>query len=257
MNMNSIFIDVALLILSYMTGWFFIAQLLKRNDVADIAWGLGYVLISMYLFFRGSNSIHFYVISFLIVVWGIRLSYHIFQRNRAKEEDYRYKKWRIQWGRWFYLRSYIQVFIIQGFFMYMISLPLMFSHEYDSKSLSYLGFAGMLIWITGFIFESVGDYQLRLFLSKPKNNGKIMKYGLWRYTRHPNYFGEVAQWWGIFLVLTDVAFNWIALLSPLTITYLLLFVSGIPMLEAKYKGNKEFMEYQRVTNAFFPWFPKK
>jgi steroid 5-alpha reductase family enzyme len=121
----------------------------------------------------------------------------------------------------------------------------------------FLDIIGLIIWLLGFVFESVGDHQLSKFKRKEENKGKIMTQGLWKYTRHPNYFGEVVMWWGIFLMALSVKNGWTAVVSPLLITFLLLKVSGITMLERKYAGNEEFQEYAKRTNAFFPWFPKK
>ncbi|GIW69438.1 MAG: hypothetical protein KatS3mg101_0185 [Patescibacteria group bacterium] len=125
------------------------------------------------------------------------------------------------------------------------------------QKLSFLNYIGLVVWIVGFFFESVGDLQLSKFLKDPKNAEKIMRDGLWKYTRHPNYFGEVAQWWGIFLAAYGAPMWLLAVISPVTITWIILKISGIPLLEKKYENNEEFQEYKKVTNAFFPWFPKK
>ena len=116
---------------------------------------------------------------------------------------------------------------------------------------------GILVWLIGFLFESVGDSQLNKFIKDPANNGKIMTTGLWKYSRHPNYFGEVTQWWGIWLIAISSTYNWVSLLGPLTITLLILKVSGIPLLEKKMSEQKDFLEYSRKTSIFIPWFPKK
>lgn len=128
---------------------------------------------------------------------------------------------------------------------------------YRGGTLGIVDVLGLLMWGVGFFFEAVGDYQLRVFKNDPKNKGKIMTTGLWQYTRHPNYFGEVTMWWGIFLIATHVPFAWVSLVSPVVITILILGVSGIPMLEKKYEGNAQFEAYKRRTSAFFPLPPRR
>jgi steroid 5-alpha reductase family enzyme len=141
--------------------------------------------------------------------------------------------------------------------MFSISLSASVAASAPNTNLNAVSYLGILVWIIGFVFESVGDLQLSKFIALPENKGKIMTKGLWKYTRHPNYFGEVTQWWGIFLIVFTAPLGLLAIVSPLTITFLILKVSGIPMLEKKYKDNPEFEMYKRVTNTFFPWFPRK
>ncbi len=256
--MNNILLFVLGAIFIYMTFWFFLSLVFKRNDIADIAWGLGFILIAWSLVLKKETVINpaFLIIVILTTLWGLRLAAHIYSRNKNKKEDYRYKEWRDQWGKWFYVRSYFQVFMLQGFFMFLISFSVA-AVSASYQKLSFLNYFGLIVWVVGFFFESVGDFQLAKFLKEPKNAGKIMRSGLWKYTRHPNYFGEVAQWWGIYFVAFGAPMWVLAIISPLTITYLILKVSGIPMLEKKYENNLEFQEYKKVTNAFFPWVPKR
>ncbi|MGB6867261.1 MAG: DUF1295 domain-containing protein, partial [Candidatus Aminicenantaceae bacterium] len=177
--------------------------------------------------------------------------------NRGKGEDFRYAKWRHDWGRWFMLRSYFQIFMLQGAFLFIIALPIMLVNFSGREDLTAIDFLGIGVWCIGFFFEAVSDYQLRQFKKRPENKGKIITTGLWKYTRHPNYFGEVVLWWGIFLLALSVKNGWIVILSPLLLSFLILRVSGVTMLEKKYAGNAEFEAYAKRTNAFFPWFPKK
>ncbi len=244
------------IILALASLWFIISLILKRNDVADINWGLGFIVLGIFLWQTGADSQRFLLILTLISLWGLRLALHIGLRHRGKPEDERYKKWREEWGSTFYIRSFLQVYLLQGFFQLIIALPLFVSATYPTDAISIIGFFGIALWAVGFFFEVVGDYQLSRFKSDSSNKGKIMTTGLWRYTRHPNYFGEVAMWWGIFLIVYSSPFGFVAILSPLTITYLLFYVSGIPMLEKKYEGREDFESYKERTNAFFPWWPK-
>jgi steroid 5-alpha reductase family enzyme len=123
--------------------------------------------------------------------------------------------------------------------------------------LTWLDAAGALLWVIGFLFEAVGDYQLARFKANPENKGKIMQSGLWKYTRHPNYFGESVMWWGIWIIALNVDYGWTAVVSPVVITLLLLKVSGVSLLEKHYSDNPKYRDYARRTNAFIPWFPGK
>jgi steroid 5-alpha reductase family enzyme len=192
----------------------------------------------------------------LIAIWGIRLALHIGLRSKGKPEDFRYKKWREEWGKYFLLRSYLQVYLLQGFFMWIISIPIIVVSVATDQAISPFILAGTIIWLIGFAFEAIGDYQLMVFIKHKKNKSDIMQTGLWKYTRHPNYFGEVLLWWGMFIIVMPLQYGIWAIISPITISYLLLYVSGIPMLEAKYKNNEAFQAYKKRTSAFFPMLPK-
>jgi len=240
-----------------MSSWFVLSLVKRRNDVADVAWGLGFVLLTWASFILGSaQGTRGMLVGFLVSIWGIRLAWHIHARNKGKVEDYRYAKWREEWGKWFYLRSYAQVYLLQGVLLFLIVFPVLLINKSAGASLNYLDFIGVLVWIVGFIFESVGDAQLARFIKDPNNKGKLMQSGLWRYTRHPNYFGEVTQWWGIWLVALSVPSGLFGIIGPLAITFLILKVSGIPMLEKKMEENPRFAEYKKRTSIFFPLPPK-
>lgn len=250
--MNPI-LPVITLLFSYMTLWFFVSVIVKKNDVADIAWGLGFILVAWTSYYLSTPSQLAFYVNVLVTLWGVRLATHIYLRNRGKAEDPRYYAWRLSWGNWFYLRSFFQVFILQGILLLLVSIPVIYVNLI-ARSPTPLTVLGFIIWVTGFIFESVGDYQLTLFKNNPLNKGKVMQSGLWNYTRHPNYFGEVSQWWGIYFMIFPSP--WYTIIGPLTITYLILGLSGVPMLEKRYEGNKEYNAYKKRVNSFFPWFPR-
>jgi steroid 5-alpha reductase family enzyme len=256
--MLSYFAASAIAVFAYMTGVFLIALLLRDNSVVDIAWGLGFILVALKTFFLqpGFEARHV-LITGLVVVWGLRLATHVFVRNRGRGEDFRYAKWRRDWGRWVVPRSFFQIFMVQGVIMLIIATPIVLVNRSGEKGFTALDGLGAFLWLTGFLFEAVGDQQLKRFKRRQDSKGKIMSSGLWRYTRHPNYFGEAALWWGIFLIALSVRRGCVAIISPLTISFLLLKVSGVTMLERKYAGNEEFAVYARRTSVFFPWFPKK
>lgn len=250
--------QLAIVMFVYMSCWFLFSLYKKRNDFADIAWGLGFLLVTLIsyvsfgtLFDRGL------LVTLLVTFWALRLSIHIYLRNKNKGEDYRYQAWRDAWGKWFVIRSFLQVFILQGTFLLLIVSPVIFVLVYRGGSLTLFDIVGVMFWIIGFVFESVGDMQLKKFISNPDNKGKIMQTGLWKYTRHPNYFGEITQWWGLWVVALSIPFGFYTIIGPLTITFLILKVSGIPMLEKKYDDNIEFQEYKKRTSAFFPLPSKK
>lgn len=241
-----------------MNLWFIISLVRKRNDVADVAWGLGFVLLAWVSFFIGGHASPIgLAVSLLVTVWGSRLAWHIYSRNRGRPEDYRYSEWRRSWGKWFYLRSYAQIFLLQGVLLFLIVSPVLVINYSQSVAFGPLVAVGLAVWAVGFFFEVVGDWQLARFIKDPTNKGKLMTVGLWAYTRHPNYFGEVAQWWGLWLVALLAPYGWFAVIGPLTITLLILKVSGVPLLEKKMADNPEFAAYKNRVSVFIPWFPKK
>lgn len=247
----SYYLVLAVILFLYMTGWFLISQIKQRNDVADIAWGLGFgVLVWVAACLAGISSRGF-LVNVLISIWGLRLASHIYLRNRAKKEDFRYQKWRQDWGRWFVIRSYLQVYLLQGLLLFIIVQPAVFINL-NGGQLRWVDFIGAGIWVFGFIFEAIADKQLAKFVKQPQNKGKLMTDGLWQYSRHPNYFGEVILWWGIFIIAVGLPGGWRTIIGPMTITALILFVSGVPLLEKKYAGRPDWEEYKRRTSVFFP-----
>ena len=255
--MTTVFVITAAFILVYMTGWFIAAQIRGRNDIADVAWGLGFILAAaISLLAAGIYPLRGLLVSGLVLIWGIRLAAHIHSRDRGKGEDPRYRTWREEWGKWFVLRSFLQIFMLQGMLLLTVALPVVFINQAPPAPLGLFDLLGLAIWLTGFCFEAVGDRQLLTFIRDPANRGKLMTSGLWRYTRHPNYFGEVTLWWGIWLMTLALPGGWLTIIGPITITFLILKVSGIPMLEKRYEDRADFQEYKRRTSAFFPLPPK-
>lgn len=254
----NVYLQSIAVVIIYMTMFFIIAQIKKNNSIVDMGWGLGFVVIAIYtLFIGGYYNSRSIIVTALVIIWGLRLFYHILKRNSGKPEDFRYVNMRKAWGKWVVPRAFLQVFMLQGAFMLVIAYPIIMNNATAKGSLGALGIIGLLIWIFGFIFEALGDKQLKDFIYNKKNKGHIMKEGLWKYTRHPNYFGEATMWWGIFIISFSSKSGIVGIISPAFITLLLLFVSGVPMLEKHYKDNKEFQAYSKVTSRFLPWFPKK
>lgn len=249
---------VATVIWVYMSAWFLLALAIKRNDIADTAWGLGFVVASVAGLIKTQNyTFTGVLVTILVLIWGVRLSWHITQRNIKKPEDYRYKAWRDSWGKWFVLRSYLQIFMLQGFLMLLVVSPVLLIHTYSTDGILTLTILGTAIWVFGFLFESTGDKQLRKFLADPKNKGHVMNKGLWQYTRHPNYFGEVTQWWAIGIIALGFSHGWLGLIGPAVITFLIVKVSGVPLLENKYADNPEYQAYKKRTSMLIPVPSKK
>ncbi|SEW13326.1 DUF1295 domain-containing protein [[Clostridium] fimetarium] len=250
--------DVVYLMLVYFILFFVIGTLIKNNSIIDIGWGIGFVLVAWFILLRGSKILPTQlIITVLITIWGLRLFYHILKRNIGKQEDFRYATWRQEWGKWLLPRAFFQIYMLQGIFMYLISLSVIFVSYEDREAYIPIMILGILVWIIGFYFEAIGDHQLKLFISKKENRGNIMMTGLWKYTRHPNYFGEATMWWGIFILAISSGASILSIISPLTITLLLVFVSGVPMLEKSMKKKPGYSEYARKTSIFLPWFQGK
>lgn len=238
---------------------FFIASVpLKNNAIVDFGWGLGFVLTNFYLIFVSrKTSLGIGIMTLLITLWGGRLFWHILKRNWGKSEDFRYASWRKAWGKWLVLRSFFQIFMLQGMMMFIIMLPVISVYQLETEPIGILTGIGVIIWIIGYYFEVVGDYQLNQFKKNSFNKGKILSTGLWQYTRHPNYFGEATMWWGIFLIGLSYGNKLWTILSPLSITLLLLFVSGVPMLEKAMRHKEGYEDYVKKTSIFVPCPPKK
>ncbi|MBM4168929.1 MAG: DUF1295 domain-containing protein [Ignavibacteria bacterium] len=247
-----------LVVFVYMLTVFAIAIVRRDNSIVDVAWGPGFALIAATTFLLHSVShSRMVLLVVLVALWGTRLAAHIFFRNKGKGEDFRYAAWRRSWGRMFYVRSFFFIYMLQGFLMLIIGYPIVLVGSIDQPALNFVDWIGAGVWFLGFGFEADGDYQLLLFKKNEANRGKVLRSGLWKYTRHPNYFGEAVLWWGLFLIASSSPHGWTAIISPLVITFLLLRISGVTMLEKKYSDNPEYEEYKRTTNAFFPWFPRR
>jgi steroid 5-alpha reductase family enzyme len=246
---------ILLAIFLYANAWFLLSIFLKRNDVADIAWGIGYILIIACLAYQFTPSHTATLISALVCLWAFRLSSHIAIRTANKSEDFRYRQWRIDWGHNFYWRSWLQVYLLQAAFMTIIAIPIFFVWLSPNESPPWSRFTGAAIFLTGFLFQAISDYQLARFLKHRRNNHNILNTGLWKYSRHPNYFGEILVWWGIFIIVAPIPFAWLCIISPLTITLLLRFVSGIPMVEKRYLNHPEYQQYRKKTPMLIPGKP--
>jgi len=245
--------------LMMLCGWIY--SLIKNNvTLADSLWGLGFIIIAWITFFHGNGYLcRKILITVPVTLWGLRLFIHIAKRNRGKGEDPRYTEWRNQYGAGFKYVSLFKVFLVQGVFLWIISLSIQIGGLSDKSShLTFFDFAGLAIWCAGFLIESFADYQLAAFLNNPVNRGRVMNRKLWRYSRHPNYFGESAIWWGIFIISLSVPYGYFSIISPIVITYTLLRITGVTLMEKTVFGNNpEYKDYVETTSSFIPWFPRK
>lgn len=237
---------------------FLIGKQSKKHDLIDIFWGLGFVLSAIFSWFLGTKSVVATVLTILTLIWGARLSWHLGRRNVGKPEDFRYQAMRERWTDKFELMMFFRMYLLQFVLNVIIGFPIVYTNLEKAETHNVLLYIGLGIWLIGFLFEAIGDEQLRRFKLKTENKGKLIQSGLWTWTRHPNYFGESMIWWGVFIISlsVDLMRFWLVF-SPLTITLLLLFVSGVPMLEAKYEGRADWEAYKKRTSKFFPLPPKK
>lgn len=230
----------------------------KRVDVIDIAWGMSFIgIIAALRIYEPSNAAWVYVVDLLVLIWGARLSFHIYRRfRRSKIQDERYTSLMSKWPanrRW--LQAFLKLFVTQAILATIISLPVIIIHASQPPTQSFV-IIGVAIWLIGFAFETTADWQLKQFIAHNKQ-GELMMDGLWRYSRHPNYFGEITMWWGITLMACSTPLWWIGLIGALTITYLICFVSGIPPAEARAKTKPQWEKYRIETSVLLPWPPKK
>jgi steroid 5-alpha reductase family enzyme len=241
-----------------MTAVYVLAQVLDDNSIVDVAWGPGFIVTAAALAAaRPAFAPAKLLVAGLVVVWGTRLAVHILRRNLGRPEDFRYAAMRQRWGRAVRIKAFFFVFMLQGVLMLVVSLPITVVFGAPPRPLGVFDIAGAVVFAAGFLYEAIGDRQLAAHVADPANKGKLMTRGLWATTRHPNYFGESLLWWGIGLAALPSRGGWIGLVGPLTITLLLVFVSGVPLLEKKYAGRPDWEAYKARTPMFVPRFPRR
>lgn len=260
MTFAHIFFQALLLIIIIMTGLWIASIILKNVSIVDLFWGFGFVIATVFYFINtDGNSFRKIILLILVSIWGLRLSIYLTWRNYGKGEDFRYKEFRKKYGenRYWWV-SFFQTFLLQGVLMWLISAPLLGAQfEGADRNPGLLDFAGILLWIIGFTFEAGGDFQLARFKSDPSNKGKVLDKGFWKYTRHPNYFGDSAVWWGYGLICLSAG-SYLPVLGSILMTALIIKVSGVALLEKSLKDQKpQYREYIEKTSTFIPWRPKK
>ncbi len=248
-----------LTILVLMLGTWLLSLALKNASIVDIVWGFGFVCVAWAVRLRVDEGLaaRQNLLVLMTTVWGLRLAGYLFWRNHGKGEDYRYKAMRKHWGPRFPIISLGTVFGLQGVLMFIVSLPVQLGQTRATPDLGWLAYVGIAVWLVGLFFEVVGDAQLARFKADAANQGKVMNRGLWKYTRHPNYFGDACVWWGIALVAAETTVGKFGLIGAVVMTILLRRVSGVVLLEKSLSRRKEgYAEYVARTSAFIPRPPK-
>lgn len=230
----------------------------RDASIVDIVWGLGFVVVAWAVFATtDGNQTRRILLVAMTMIWGLRLATHLFVRNRGKGEDHRYQAMRRRYGERFAVVSLYLVFGLQGVLMWIVSLPLQLGQTREAPGIGLIAAIGIAVWALGMYFEAVGDWQLARFKRDPANAGKVMDRGLWRYTRHPNYFGDACVWWGIALVAAETGIGAIGLVGALVMTVLLRRVSGVTLLERSLvKRRPGYEDYVARTSPFLPRRPR-
>jgi len=260
MSFLQIWLQALLVIILLMTILWIVSIIIKNVSIVDLFWGIGFVVASFFYFIKTEGpEPRKIILMVLVTIWGLRLSVYLAWRNIGKGEDFRYKEFRKNYGeKSYWWISYFQTFLLQGVLMWLISLPLLGAQYYgQNNQTGLIDFAGIALWLIGFIFEAGGDFQLAKFKADSSNKGKVLNAGFWRYTRHPNYFGDSAVWWGYGLICI-AAGSYIPVIGALLMTALIIKVSGVALLEKSLKETRpQYKEYIEKTSAFLPWFPRK
>lgn len=255
------FLSAAITVLGLMTIVFFVARAIRRYDLVDAAWGWAFMTAALVSYLMQPGDITQLdvqlLVTTLVFVWGIRLSWHIMRRIKSTDvEDPRYVELRKKWRGNMALNIFTRVYMVQAVLATIISIPVIHINIFATEEWTVWTLTGLIVWIVGFTWEAIGDRQLRTFLAEPANKGKIMTQGLWKYSRHPNYFGELTQWWGIFIICLGVQAGWVGIIGPALISYLILFVSGIPLNEKRFEGRPGWKAYKNRTSALIPMRPR-
>lgn len=255
-TLGGLLVATATVIVASVVLLWLVSLLVRNASIIDLFWGFGFVVIAWvaWLVLAGDGSNRRLLLLVLVTVWGIRLAGYLTWRNSGKGEDFRYQAMRKRWGRRFPLISLATVFLLQAALMLIVSLPVQ-AGMLTGGALGIVAALGVGLWLVGLAFEAIGDSQLARFKADSTNSGKVMDRGLWRYTRHPNYFGDACVWWGIYLVALTTD-TWWTIVGPGVMTMLLLRYSGVALLEKTIANRRPgYAAYAERTNAFFPGPP--
>jgi len=254
-----VMLGAALAIAIVMITTWVISLVLRNASIVDIVWGAGFVVVAwISLAIGDGTTARINLLTAMVTIWGLRLTAYLAWRNIGRDEDYRYQSMRRRQGDGFPIRSLVTVFGLQGLVMFVVSLPIQLAASATTPDIGWLAVLGVIVWGVGLFFETVGDAQLARFTADPDNVGAVMDRGLWRYTRHPNYFGDTCIWWGIFVVAAETTDARIGVVGPLLMTFMLLRVSGVAMLErGLIKRREGYDDYMARTPTFFPRSPKE
>ena len=231
---------------------------IKDASIIDIYWGFGFVIMSwtgliINLFFNETTiTTSQWLINIMVTIWGLRLSIHLAIRNLGKGEDLRYVKMRERASSNWRFLSYIRVFMFQGFLQMLLMTPIVLVHYYPGQfGMSFLDYFGLLVWAIGFGIEAITDMQLTKFRSNATNSNKILKTGLWRYSRHPNYFGDALQWFAFFIISLNSGYIW-GVIGPILMVFIFLKLTIGILERSQTRKRPGYEEYTKSTNVFFP-----
>jgi steroid 5-alpha reductase family enzyme len=257
--MGGVMLASALAILIVMLTTWAVSVVIRNASIVDIVWGLGFVVVAWVARIVGEgNDARQWLLTLLTTLWGLRLAGYLAWRNAGHGEDYRYRNMRKRWGARFPLISLVTVFGLQGTLMWIVSLGVQLGQADDSPDLGVIALIGVIVYVIGLVFETVGDAQLARFKADPSSAGKVMDKGLWRYTRHPNYFGDACVWWGLSLIAAETGGGAWGLIGAGVMTYFLRRVSGVTLLERSLKKRREgYLEYIERTSPFIPRPPRR
>jgi steroid 5-alpha reductase family enzyme len=253
--MNQLLIVNAAVLLIYMTGWFIAARLRNRLDTVDNAWAGGYLVLAIATVVQHPNSITRLILP-LVFIWAIRLTSHIARRNSKRPEDPRYVAIAQKWKGNLWTRAFFSIFLLQGLLIWIIGLPISLGSRGPLVAHSIWLIIGAIVWIIGTIIESIGDRQLKQYLIGKPAKTDVLDTGLWRYSRHPNYFGEIGLWYGIALITCASSYGWIGLIGPTVLYLTIRYASGVPPIENKRKDNPAYQAYKKRTSVLFPLPPR-
>lgn len=249
-------LSVGLSVFALMNFYFILAVWRKNFGLVDVAWGQGFILISLVSYFYQFNSVKNACILLLVLLWGLRLSLYLLSRNWKAPEDHRYQEMREGWGAHPNLHAYFKVFILQGLLMLLISLPITAGMQKAEPELSLINKLGIFVFAAGWLFESYADNFLKRYKANPANKGTICMSGPWSLCRFPNYFGEITLWYGIYLAAFSPS-TWWTIIGPITINFFILKISGVPLLEKKYSKRPEYHAYADRVPRLIPFTPPK
>lgn len=255
-----LFSQAALIILVLVTLLWIWSVFIKNVSIVDVFWSIGFVVVNaFYIFMTGELNARKVLVLTLVSIWGLRLAIYLAYRNIGKGEDFRYQEFRKYYGteRYWWI-SFFQTFLLQGGLIMIISLPLLgISSSASSGDLNMIDYFGIVVWLIGFVFEAGGDFQLMNFKKNIENKGKVLNTGFWKYTRHPNYFGDSAVWWA-YAIFSIAAGSYWQIIGSIIMTVLIIKISGVSLLEKTLKDTKpQYRDYIKKTNSFIPWLPKK
>lgn len=244
-----------ILVFGFFTLAYLVARAKKRIDTVDVCWGLGFIVAAWGVQVQAPTGRSLIVAS-IVSIWGIRLASHIYAKHKGKHDDPRYKEITGKWKGNIWNQAYFKIFLLQAGLVMVVGLPIVMIANQQLLNFDWFFSAGLVIWIIGFYIEVVADSQLKSYL-KLTNRPKVLKTGLWKYSRHPNYFGELTMWWGIGVMALTASYGWIGLVGPAVLSYLMIFVSGIPPIERRRSKDPEYREYMRKTSPLVILPPRK